>query len=170
MFFKKALKDSDLIHKLAMKNPRTSEEMLAIANKYALVEEATHETRESKKDKKLCCPDQAGISKSNYGKRKPDRTVANVERLCHSRTVYRPLPDMYVGYLDGICMFHPHRKHKTRVCNKLQGFANEVLKSAKKVEQEKKMDNRKSGIQCHAGRSIASSVAPTPMSPKGSRS
>jgi hypothetical protein len=35
MFFKKGLKDSDLIHKLAMKNPRTSEEMLSIANKYA---------------------------------------------------------------------------------------------------------------------------------------
>jgi hypothetical protein len=33
MFFKKGLKDSVLIHKLAMKNPRTSEEMLAIANK-----------------------------------------------------------------------------------------------------------------------------------------
>jgi hypothetical protein len=29
-----------------MKNPRTSEEMLAIANKYAMVEEATLETRE----------------------------------------------------------------------------------------------------------------------------
>jgi hypothetical protein len=35
MFFKKGLKDSDLIHKLAMKHPRTSEEMLSIANKYA---------------------------------------------------------------------------------------------------------------------------------------
>jgi hypothetical protein len=169
MFFKKALKDSDLIHKLAMKNPRTSEEMLSIANKYAWWRKLPA-TRESKKDKKLSCPDQARISKSNYKKRRLDRTVANVERLCHSRTVYRPLPDMYVGYLDGICMFHPHGKHMTRVSNKLQGFTNEVLKSAKKVEQEKKMDNKKSGIQCHAGRSIASSVAPTPMSPKGSRS
>jgi hypothetical protein len=56
MFFKKGLKDSDLIHKPDMKNPRTSEEMLAIANKYALVEEATLETRESKKDKKVSCP------------------------------------------------------------------------------------------------------------------
>jgi hypothetical protein len=33
MFFKKGLKDSVLIHKLAMKNPSTSEEMLVIANK-----------------------------------------------------------------------------------------------------------------------------------------
>jgi hypothetical protein len=36
MFFKKGLRDSSLIHKLAMKNPRASEEMLAITKKYAL--------------------------------------------------------------------------------------------------------------------------------------
>jgi hypothetical protein len=36
MFFKKGLRDSSLIRKLAMKNPRTSEEMFSIANKYAL--------------------------------------------------------------------------------------------------------------------------------------
>jgi hypothetical protein len=52
MFSKMGLKDSMLICKLAMKNPRTSEEMLVITNKYTLVEEATLETWESKKDKK----------------------------------------------------------------------------------------------------------------------
>jgi hypothetical protein len=41
MFFKKGLKDSVLIRKLIMKNPRSSEEMLAITNKYALAKEAT---------------------------------------------------------------------------------------------------------------------------------
>jgi hypothetical protein len=46
MFFKKGLRDPALIHKLAMKNPRTSEVMFAIANKYALTEEATLDTRE----------------------------------------------------------------------------------------------------------------------------
>jgi hypothetical protein len=51
MFFKKGLRDSPLIWKLAMKNPRTSEEMLAIASKYALAEEATIGTRDQKKDK-----------------------------------------------------------------------------------------------------------------------
>jgi hypothetical protein len=35
MIFKKGCRDSSLIYKLIMKNPRTSEEMLAIANKYA---------------------------------------------------------------------------------------------------------------------------------------
>jgi hypothetical protein len=41
MFFKKGLKDLSLICKLAMKNPWTSEEMLAITNKYALAEKVT---------------------------------------------------------------------------------------------------------------------------------
>jgi hypothetical protein len=39
MFFKKGLRDSCLIWKLAMKNPRTFEEMLVITNKYAIVTE-----------------------------------------------------------------------------------------------------------------------------------
>jgi hypothetical protein len=51
MFFKKGLRDSSLIHKLTIKNPRMSEEMFAIANKYALAEEATLDTREQKKEK-----------------------------------------------------------------------------------------------------------------------
>jgi hypothetical protein len=46
MFFKKGLMNSSLIHKLTMKNPRMSEEMLAITNKYALVEETTLDTRD----------------------------------------------------------------------------------------------------------------------------
>jgi hypothetical protein len=45
-FFKKGLRDSSLIHKLSMKNPTTSQEVFSIANKYALVEEATLDTRE----------------------------------------------------------------------------------------------------------------------------
>jgi hypothetical protein len=51
MFFKKGLRDSSLIRKLTIKNPRMSEEMFAIANKYALAEEATLDTREQKKEK-----------------------------------------------------------------------------------------------------------------------
>jgi hypothetical protein len=52
MFFKKGLRDSSLICKLSMKNLRMSEEMLAIANKYALDEEAPldNRDRDSKKD------------------------------------------------------------------------------------------------------------------------
>jgi hypothetical protein len=46
MFFKKRLRDSSLICKLAMKNPRMSEAIFTIANKFALAEEATLDTRE----------------------------------------------------------------------------------------------------------------------------
>jgi hypothetical protein len=46
MFFKKGLRDSSRIRKLTMKNPRMSEAMFAIANKYALAEMATLDTRE----------------------------------------------------------------------------------------------------------------------------
>jgi hypothetical protein len=46
MFYKKGLRDSSLIRKVAMKNPRTSEEMFSIPNKYAMAEEVTHDTRE----------------------------------------------------------------------------------------------------------------------------
>jgi hypothetical protein len=51
MFFKKGLRDSSLISKLTMKNPRTSEAMFTIANKYVLAEEVTLDTREQKKEK-----------------------------------------------------------------------------------------------------------------------
>jgi hypothetical protein len=79
MFFKKGLKDSVLIHKLAMKNPKTLEKMLAIANKYTLEEEETPETRESKKDQKPSYSDRLGTSKSNNKNRKYDHSMANVE-------------------------------------------------------------------------------------------
>jgi hypothetical protein len=45
--------------------------------------------------------------------------------------------------MDGICIFHSQVKHKTRDCNKPQGFANKVLKSSKKAEQEKKAEDPK---------------------------
>jgi hypothetical protein len=90
-----------------MKNPRTSEEMLAVANKYALTEEATHGSKDSKKGKKPSQSGQPGTSKSNDKKRKSDRSIANVERPHHNRTEYRPRPGEYEGFLDGICIFHP---------------------------------------------------------------
>jgi hypothetical protein len=47
----KGLRDPSLIHKLAMKNPRSSEVMFSIAKKYALTEEAALDVREQKKEK-----------------------------------------------------------------------------------------------------------------------
>jgi hypothetical protein len=66
MFFKKGVKDSSLIRKLAMKNPRTSEEKLTIANKYSLAKEAILDNRDTKKkDKVLSQLDQTDTSKNN---------------------------------------------------------------------------------------------------------
>jgi hypothetical protein len=48
MFFKRGLRDSSLIQKLTVKNPRTSEQMFSIANRYTMAEEATLDTREQK--------------------------------------------------------------------------------------------------------------------------
>jgi hypothetical protein len=78
MFFKKGLRDSSLIHKLTMKNPRMSEEMLAITNKYALAKE-TLDTREQKKEKELGYSDQPSSSKGHDKKRKADHSVNIVE-------------------------------------------------------------------------------------------
>jgi hypothetical protein len=39
--------------------------------------------------------------------------------------------------------FPPQGKHKTRDCNRLQGFRDEVLKTTKKTYQEKKPEDPK---------------------------
>jgi hypothetical protein len=69
MYFNKGLNDSSLISKLAMKNPRTFEEMLEITKEYALAEEATLDTRDQKKDKELSNSDHPSTLKSNDKKR-----------------------------------------------------------------------------------------------------
>jgi hypothetical protein len=79
MFFRKGLRDSSLIRKLAMKNPRMSEQMLAIASKYALAEEAILDTREQKK--KSGHTDQSSSSKGHDKKRKVDCSINAVEWL-----------------------------------------------------------------------------------------
>jgi hypothetical protein len=118
MFFKKGLKDLFLIRKPAMKNPRTSEEMLAITNKYALVEEATLDTREQKKEKESGHAGQPSSFKGHDKKRKVDHSVNNVERSrCNEE--YRPRSGEFKGFLDRICIFHPQGKHKTRDYDRL---------------------------------------------------
>jgi hypothetical protein len=107
MLFNKGLKDLAFIHKLAMKNPRMLEEMLDIANKYALAEEAALDKREAKKDRKLSHSDRPETSKSNDKKRKHDCSVANVEWPRHNWIEYQPRLGEYEGFLDEICIFHP---------------------------------------------------------------
>jgi hypothetical protein len=137
MFFKKGLRDSSLICKLTMKSPRTSEEMLAITNKYALTEEVTLDTREQKKEKESSHTDQPSSSKGHDKKRKADCSVNAVEwPRCNKE--YRCRLGEFKGFLDRICIFHLQGKHKTQDCDRLQGFTDEVLKTAKGVDQEKK--------------------------------
>jgi hypothetical protein len=80
MFFKKGLIDSSLICMLAMKNPRTYEEMFAIANKYALAVEVNLDTREQKKEKESGRTDQPSSSKGHDKKRKVDCSINAVEQ------------------------------------------------------------------------------------------
>jgi hypothetical protein len=101
MFFKKGLRDSSLLHMLTMKNPRMSEEMLAITNKYSLAKEATIDTKEQKKDKELGHSDQSNTSKSHDNKRKVDCSMANVERS-HRNKEYQPKLGEFEGFLDQI--------------------------------------------------------------------
>jgi hypothetical protein len=79
MFFKKGLRDPSLIHKLTMKNPRMSVAMFTIPNKYALVEEATLDTREQKKEKDSNHANHPSSSKGHDNKRKVDHSVNTVE-------------------------------------------------------------------------------------------
>jgi hypothetical protein len=72
MFFKKGLRDSSLICMLTKKNPRTSEEILEIANKHALAEEATLDTRDQKEDKEQGHSTQPNTLKNNDMKRTSD--------------------------------------------------------------------------------------------------
>jgi hypothetical protein len=60
-----------------------------------------------------------------------------VEQPRHNKE-YRPRPNEFEGFLDRIYVFHPQGKHKTRDCDCLQGFTDEVLKTANGPDQEKK--------------------------------
>jgi hypothetical protein len=110
MFFKKGLKDSSLIQKLTMKNPRTSKQMFSITNRYALSKEATLGTREQRK--KSGHLNQPSSSKGHDKKRKHDRILNAVERP-HRQKEYRPRLGKFEGFLDYISIFQPEGEHKT---------------------------------------------------------
>jgi hypothetical protein len=109
IFFKKGLRDSSLIYKRAMKNPKMLEEMFAIANKYALAEEATLNIGEQKKEKESGHTDQPSSSKGHDKKRKVDCSVNIVEWSQHNKE-YQSRPGEFEGFLDHICIFHPQEK------------------------------------------------------------
>jgi hypothetical protein len=72
-----------------------------------------------------------------------DRFVANIEQSRRNITEYQPRPGEFEGFMDRICIFHFQGKYKTWDCDRLQGFADEVLKLAKKVKQDKKPEDPK---------------------------
>jgi hypothetical protein len=51
---------------------------------------------------------------------------------------YRPRPGEFEGFLDHIYISHHQGKHKTEDCDRVHGFADEVLKTTKGADQEKK--------------------------------
>jgi hypothetical protein len=106
MFFKKGLRDSSLICKLAIKNPKTSEAMFAIANMYALAKEATLDTREQKKEKDSGHTDQPSSSKGHDKKRKADHFTNGVEQPRHNKE-YWPRSGEFQCFLYCICIFQP---------------------------------------------------------------
>jgi hypothetical protein len=113
MFFKKGLRDASLIRKLTMKNPRMSEDMLAITNKSALAEEVTLDTSEQKKEKESGHLDQPSSSKGHDKKRKEDHHVNNVERSRRKKE-YWSRPGEFEGFLYCTCIFHPRESTRPR--------------------------------------------------------
>jgi hypothetical protein len=143
-----------------------SEEMFYITNRYAMVEEATLDTRERKKE--LGHMDQPSSSKDHDKKRKADHSVNAVE-WPHLHKEYHPKLGEFKGFLDHICIFHPQGKHKTRYCDQLQCFADEILKTAKMPHKRRSPRIPRATSPKLTKRTTTSLVAPTCMSPKGSK-
>jgi hypothetical protein len=59
--------------------------MFAIANEYALTEEATLDTREKKKEKESSHTDHPSSSKGHDKKMKVDRSLNAVEQPCRNK-------------------------------------------------------------------------------------
>jgi hypothetical protein len=97
---------------------------------YALAEEATLDTREHKKEKESGHTEQPISSMGHDKKRKADHFVNAAEHLWLNKE-YRPRLCEFKGFMYRICIFHPQEKYKTRDYNRLQGFIDEVLKTAK---------------------------------------
>jgi hypothetical protein len=69
--------------------------MFSIANRYALAEEVTLDTREQKKESGH--PDQLSSSKGHDKKRKPNRSINAIERPCRHK-LYRLRPGEFEGF------------------------------------------------------------------------
>jgi hypothetical protein len=165
MFFKKGLGDSSLIQKLTMNNPRMSEQMFSITNRYALVEEVMLETREKKESGH---PDQPSSSKGRDKKRKPDHSINAVEWL-HHQMEYQRRPGEYEGFLDCICIFHP--RQSARPDTVIDSKVLQMRFSRRPSEPIKRRSPRIPRVTSPRliKRSTTSLVALTHLSPRGSK-
>jgi hypothetical protein len=111
LFFKKGLREPSLIRKLAMKNPRVSEEMFYITNRYALDREATLDNREQKESGHT---NEPSSSKGHDKKGKVDHSINAVE-WPHRHKEYWPRPGEFDGFLDRICIFTPGKAQDPRL-------------------------------------------------------
>jgi hypothetical protein len=162
MFFKKGLNDSALIRKLAMKNLRTSEEMLTIANKYALAEEATFDNKEAKRDKKPSHSDRPGTSRSNDKKGNPTALCPMWSgRYATGLSISLGRESSKISLTRSVSFT---LKGSTRLWdyNHLQGFADEVLNSAKRPSKTRSPKIQSATSPKLARRSTTSTAGPTP--------
>jgi hypothetical protein len=168
MFFKKGLRNPSLICKLIMKNPRTSEAMFTIANKYDLAEEATLDTREQEKEKDLGHVDQPSSSKGHDKKWEADRSVNAVEQSrCNKE--YRPRRGEFVGFLDRICIFHPRESTRLRTAIDSKVSQMKYSRWPNGPIKRKRLKNQRATFPKLTSRSTTSTVAPILISQGKSR-
>ena len=132
------LRNDRLFEKLARSQPKTVKDMLHIADKYALSEEALQKTRskgDEKKDKPHDKKKQGDQSKKDQ-KRKADNFVGAVEGSGKQRK------SDYDQTLDSPCVFHSGAKHLTRHCNILRGLARSVNPEAGSSNKKKPTESK----------------------------
>jgi hypothetical protein len=167
MFFKKGLRDTSWIHKLAMKNPRISEDIFTIANKYALAEKATLDTKEQKKEKDSGHTDQPTSSKG-HDKRKVDCSINVVEwPWCDKE--YMPKLGEFEGFLNRICIFHPGEGTRPETMTDSKVLQMRFSRQPKALINGKSLRSPRASSLKLTRRSTTSMVAPSHMSQGGSR-
>jgi hypothetical protein len=78
---------------------------------------------------------------------------------------YWPRLGKFESLLDRIYNFHNLGKHKTRDCDRIQGFIDEVLKTTKRPIKRKSPRNPRTTSSRLTRRSTTFMVAPSCMSP-----
>jgi hypothetical protein len=167
MFFKKGLRDSSLIRKLTMKNPRMSEEMLPIVNKYALVEEVALDTKE-KKEKELGHPDLPHSPKGHDKKMKANCSM-NIVEWPHRNKEYRPWPGQFEGFLDRIYIYHPSKSTRLGTATDSKVLQMRCSRLPKRLIKRRSLKNQRVTSPRLIMRSATFMEDLTPMSLVGSK-